>query len=126
MGEKFQKDETFFTGRFKSLGFALKGAYKLITTEHSVMVQSCIILLLIIAGFYFNISKTDWMFQVVASGMVLSVEGLNTAIEKIADFIHPEYHKSIGFIKDIAAGAVFFVAMTAFIIGLIIYLPYFT
>ena len=124
MGEKFQKDETFFTGRFKSLGFALKGAYKLITTEHSVMVQSCIILLLIIAGFYFNISKTDWMFQVVASGMVLS--GLNTAIEKIADFIHPEYHKSIGFIKDIAAGAVFFVAMTAFIIGLIIYLPYFT
>jgi diacylglycerol kinase len=36
----------------------------------------------------------------------MSVEGLNTAIEKMADFIHPD-HQRIGFIKDIAAGAVF-------------------
>ncbi|MNE58282.1 Prokaryotic diacylglycerol kinase [compost metagenome] len=55
----------------------------------------------------------------------MSIEGLNTAVEKIADFIHPNYHERIGFIKDIAAGAVFFAAITAIIIGLIIYLPIF-
>ena len=44
---------------------------------------------------------------------MLGIEGLNTAVEKIADFIHPEFHERIGFIKDIAAGAVFFAAMTA-------------
>ena len=61
----------------------------------------------------------------MAIGLVMSIEGLNTAVEKIADFIHPNYHERIGFIKDIAAGAVFFAAMTAIAIGLIIYLPKF-
>jgi diacylglycerol kinase (ATP) len=122
---EFQKDTTFFTGRFKSMGFALKGAIKLITTEHSVMVQSSLAVALIVAGFYFNISQTEWMFQTLAIGLVLSIEGLNTAVEKVADFIHPEFHERIGFIKDIAAGAVFFAAMTAIAIGLIIYIPKF-
>lgn len=120
---KFQKDETLFTGRLKSMVFAFKGAVKLITTEHSVMVQSSLAVAMIIAGFYFEITKTEWMFQIFAFGLVLSVEGLNTAVEKIADFIHPDYHERIGFIKDIAAGAVFFAAMTAITIGLFIYLP---
>ncbi|CAM3765135.1 diacylglycerol kinase [Flavobacterium saliperosum] len=117
------KDTTFFTGRLKSVGFAVKGAVKLITTEHSVMVQSAIAVLMIIAGFYYTISPTEWMFQILAFGLVLSIEGLNTAVEKIADFIHPDYHERIGFIKDIAAGAVFFAALSAIAIGLIIYLP---
>jgi diacylglycerol kinase (ATP) len=64
------------------------------------------------------------LFQTLAIGLVMSVEGLNTAIEKIADFIHPDYHERIGFIKDIAAGAVFFAGITAIVIGLIIYVPY--
>jgi diacylglycerol kinase (ATP) len=121
---KFEKDETLFTGRLKSMGFALKGAIKLITTEHSVMVQSSLAVLMIIAGFYFEITRIEWMFQILVFGLVLAVEGLNTAVEKIADFIHPEYHERIGFIKDIAAGAVFFAAMTAIAIGCIIYFPY--
>jgi diacylglycerol kinase (ATP) len=125
MNTNFEKDNTFFTGRFKSMGFALKGAIKLITTEHSVMVQSSLVIILTIVGFYFNISKTEWMFQIVAFGLVLSIEGLNTAVEKIADFVHPDFHEKIGFIKDIAAGAVFFAAMTAIAIGAIIYIPRF-
>ena len=122
---EFERDRTFVKGRFKSMGFALKGAIKLATTEHSVMVQSCIALFLIVAGFYFEITKEEWMFQTLAIGLVLAVEGLNTAVEKTADFIHPEFHEKIGFIKDIAAGAVFFAAMTAIAIGCIIYIPKF-
>ena len=121
---KFEKDETLFTGRLKSMGFALKGAVKLVTTEHSVMVQSSLAILLIIAGFYFVIILIEWMFQILVFGLVLAVEGLNTAVEKIVFFIHPEYHERIGFIKDIAAGAVFFAAMTAIAVGCIIYFPY--
>ena len=48
---KFEKDETLFTGRLKSIGFAIKGAIKLITTEHSVMVQSSLAIIMTIAGF---------------------------------------------------------------------------
>jgi diacylglycerol kinase (ATP) len=122
---KFEKDNSFFSGRLKSLVYAAKGAYKLIITEHSIMIQFSIAILITIAGFYFKISKVEWLIQILAIGLVLSVEALNTAIEKIADFIHPDYNKSIGFIKDIAAGAVFFAALAALIIGAIIYIPYF-
>jgi diacylglycerol kinase (ATP) len=120
---EFQKDNNFISGRIKSFTFAFQGAKKLITTEHSIMVQFSLGIIMTIAGFYFGISKTEWLFQTMAIGLVLSVEGLNTAVEKIADFIHPSYHQKIGFIKDIAAGAVFFAALTAVIIGLTIYVP---
>ena len=122
---EFEKDNSFFTGRLKSISFALKGAYKLITTEHSIMIQFSIAILLVIAGFYFHISREEWMMQTLAVGLVLGIESLNTAVEKIADFIHPEFHERIGFIKDIAAGAVMFAATAAIVVGLLIYVPKF-
>jgi diacylglycerol kinase (ATP) len=117
------KDKKFVKGRLKSIVYAFNGAYKLITTEHSVMVQFCLGLAVTIAGFCFNISSTEWMLQILAIGLVLGVEGVNTAIEKVADFIHPDYHERIGFIKDIAAGAVFFAALAALAVGALIYCP---
>ncbi|MGL2963919.1 diacylglycerol kinase [Flavobacterium sp. RSB2_4_14] len=122
---EFQKDNSFFSGRLKSIGFAVKGAYKLITTEHSVMVQSSLAVVMIIAGFALHISRIEWMMQILAFGLVLGIESLNTAVEKIADFIHPEFHDRIGFIKDIAAGAVMFAAAAAIAVGLLIYVPKF-
>lgn len=117
------QDKRFVSGRIKSVGFAVKGAFKLVTTEHSVMVQFSIMILMIFAGFYFNISREEWMLQILAFGLVLGIEGLNTAVEKIADFIHPEFHNRIGFIKDIAAGAVLFAAFSAIAVGALIYVP---
>jgi diacylglycerol kinase (ATP) len=117
------QDKRFVSGRIKSIGFAVKGAFKLVTTEHSVMVQFSIMLLMIFAGFYFHISREEWMLQILAFGLVLGIEGLNTAVEKIADFIHPEFHDRIGFIKDIAAGAVLFAASSALTVGALIYVP---
>ncbi|CCG53654.1 Diacylglycerol kinase [Flavobacterium indicum GPTSA100-9 = DSM 17447] len=118
-----KQENGFVSGRIKSVKFAVLGAYKLITTEHSVMVQSSLAVLMTIAGFYFKISREEWMMQILVFGLVLAIEGLNTAVEKIADFIHPDYHEKIGFIKDIAAGAVMFAAMSAIAVGTLIYLP---
>jgi diacylglycerol kinase (ATP) len=120
---EFQKENSFIKGRLKSVVYALKGAYKLVVTEPSVMIQFSLGILISIAGFYFDISKTEWLIQTLCVGLVLSIEGLNTAVEKVADFVHPDYHEKIGFIKDIAAGAVFFAALTAIVIGMIIYVP---
>jgi diacylglycerol kinase (ATP) len=121
----FQKDNSFFSGRLKSMKFAFNGAISLIKTEHSIMVQTMLAVLFTAAGFYFKINTTEWLFQILAIGLVLSTESLNTAVEKTADFIHPDYHQKIGFIKDIAAGAVFFAAMTAIAIMATIYIPKF-
>jgi diacylglycerol kinase (ATP) len=117
--------KSFITGRIKAVGYAFKGALLLLRTEHSIQVQAFIAVCVTILGFVFNITTTEWMMQVFAIGLIMSVEGVNTAIEAIADFIHPEFHVKIGKIKDIAAGAVFITAVTATIIGLIIYVPYF-
>ncbi len=119
------KKESFLVNRFKSVGYAFKGAIFLIKTEASIKIQVAIAFVVTIVGFFLNISTTEWILQCFAIALVMSIEGVNTAIEAVADFIHPEHHKKIGIIKDIAAGAVFIAAFFAVIIGLIIYVPKF-
>ena len=117
------KKESFIINRIKSIGYAFKGAVFLLKTEASIKIQFVIALIMTFAGFYYHISTTEWIIQILAIGLVMSIEGLNTAIEEISDFIHPEHHSKIGFIKDVAAGAVFFASISAIIIGFIIYFP---
>lgn len=117
------KKESFLINRLKSIGFAFKGMLILIRTEASIKVQLFIAIVITFAGFYFDISKSEWMAQLIMISIVMSMEGMNTAVEYIADFIHPEYHKKIGLIKDVAAGAVFIASILAVIIAGIIYLP---
>src|SRR5690606_23214747 len=112
------------TGRIRGGGYAIKGAWLLIKNEPSIQVQLCIAIAVTIAGFYFDITATEWMLQLLSIGLVLAAAGLNTATEKIADFMHPDFHNKIGEIKDVAAGAVFFAAFIAIIVGAIIYVPY--
>lgn len=116
-------NDGFVKGRLRSFKFAIKGMWLLITTEDSIKVQLSIALLVTILGFILGISTTEWMIQFLAIGLVLVAEALNTAVEEVADFIHPNYHKKIGIIKDIAAGAPAFAALIALIIAGIIYIP---
>jgi len=120
-----KKKESFIINRLKSVGYAFKGMLILIKTEASIKIQVFIAMVVTIAGFYFEISKTEWMIQIAMIGLVMSIEGINTVVEYIADFIHPEYHKKIGLIKDVAAGAVFIASIVAVIIAGIIYIPKF-
>jgi len=119
-------NDNFFKGRIRSLTFAIRGAWLLITTEHSIMVQVGIAIIMTIVGFIMELSAIEWMFQLLAIGLVLVAESLNTGLEKLSDFVHPDYNDRIGFIKDISAGAATFAAIIAVIIGLIIYLPKFS
>ncbi|MEO9513644.1 MAG: diacylglycerol kinase family protein [Flavobacteriaceae bacterium] len=115
--------ESFIKNRIKSVGYALKGMFLLLRTEASIKIQFVLAVVVTAAGFYFNISNTEWMIQLIAIGMVMGIEGLNTAVEKISDFIQPENDPKIGFIKDISAGAVMIVAILASLIGCLIYIP---
>ncbi|SDB31039.1 diacylglycerol kinase (ATP) [Flavobacteriaceae bacterium MAR_2010_188] len=120
-----KKKDNLFINRVKSVGFAFKGAVYLIKNESSIQIQFVIAIIMTIAGFYFKLSSTEWLIQIAFIGMVMSIEGLNTAVEYIADFVHPDFHTAIGVIKDIAAGAVFIASTAAIIAGLIIYIPKF-
>jgi len=109
--------------RLKGFVYAAKGAFLLLRTESSIQLQFLLAVIVTIAGFYFEISRVEWMVQILAIGLVMGIEGLNTAIEKLSDFVQPEHDPKIGFIKDISAGAVMIAAVAASIVGLIIYLP---
>lgn len=101
------------------------GVWYLIRKENAIISHIIITLILTGIGFYVGISKTEWIFQILGCGLVLTVESINTAIEKVCDFVHPDFHKKIGTIKDVSAGAVAFI-VGAVTIGLgIIYYPYF-
>ena len=117
------KKEPFIINRLKSVGYAFKGMLLLLKTEASIQIQFCIAIIVTVAGFYFKISSTEWIMQCFAIGLVMSVEGVNSAIKAIDAFVHAENQEKSGVIKAIGAGAVFIASIAASIIGLIIYIP---
>lgn len=113
----------FIKGRLKSFKYAFKGLWLLITTEDSIKVQVFVAFIAVFLGFIFDISSTEWLIQLLAISSVLVAEAVNTVVEKIADFVHEDYHEKIGKIKDIAAGAPCIAACFSLVIAGIIYIP---
>lgn len=113
----------FAKDRIKSVGFALNGAWKLLKSEASIQIQFVMAVLVCFAGWHYDISRIEWICQLLAIGLVMGLEGINTAIEALSDYVQPERDSRIGHLKDISAGAVLFGAVAAGIVGLIIYLP---
>jgi diacylglycerol kinase (ATP) len=113
----------FLQKRFRSFGFAFKGLYALLKSEANFQIQFLIALGVSAAGFYFQIDKVEWFMQTVMIALVMSLEGLNTAIEKLADTVHPAFDEKIGLAKDMAAAAVLISALIAVIIAAFIYVP---
>lgn len=115
--------DSYLGKRAKGAVYAVKGAFLLLKTEASIQVQMVITVVMVVAGFYFQITTTEWIAQTLAIGLVIGLEGLNTAVEELADFVHPDRHEKIGKVKDFAAGGVFFAAIAAISVGGIIYIP---
>lgn len=119
--KKPKLSDNFFLNRWQSMGYAFKGFFNLIRNEKAIQVHFSMSFIFIVLGFAFQLSFYEWLFQILAFGLILSIEGLNTAIEEICDFTHPDFHDKIGKIKDISAGAVTFAALTGYISLILIY-----
>jgi len=113
----------FVIGRLKSTIYAIRGFRILIFSEHSFIFHGTISVILIALGFYNKLSNTEWGLQIVAIGLVMVAEALNTAIEKLADYVEPNKHKAIEVIKDVGAGAVLVGLMVEIVIVVLIYVP---
>jgi len=109
--------------RIKSFGFAFNGLKILIKEEHNPRIHLVAAVCVISAGLFFQISTLEWIAIIFAVGFVIALEIINSAIEKISDFISPEKNDSIKKIKDLAAAGVLISALTALTIGLIIFIP---
>ena len=70
-------------------------------------------------------NSTDVALILLVCFLVLIAETINTAIEKICDFVEPNFNKKIGIIKDISAGAVILATLLSIIVGVLVYSKYF-
>lgn len=105
----------------KSFGYAFSGMDDLFKNENNVRYQVLAGITTIIIAFYLKVDKQEWGTLITMIGLVLTAEAFNTAIEKLCDFVHPEQHPVIGKVKDMAAGAVLLISITAAVIAGIIF-----
>lgn len=75
------------------------------------------------AGFIFGLSAIEWCIILLLIAGVITLEMVNTAIEKTVDLVTKEYKPLAKAAKDIAAGAVLIYSIAAVVIGFIIFIP---
>ena len=107
----------------KSFGWAFTGLKDCILHEKNFRIQYVLAFLVVIAGFFLDLSSTEWMIILLCFAVVLSFEIINSAIEKLCDLVSPDFNLTIKKVKDMSASAVLLSAIITFIIGCIIFLP---
>jgi diacylglycerol kinase (ATP) len=113
-----------FTGRIRSFRYAIAGIIRMIRCQHNAWIHLAATLGVIIAGFLFQLSRSEWCWIVLAISIVWMAETLNTAFEFLADAASPNFHPVVRDAKDVAAGAVLLTAIASSVIGVIIFWPH--
>ena len=108
-----------------SFKFAICGIKTAIKTEQNMKIHVLILLVVVLAGIVFDISKLEWIICIILFGLVISAELVNTSLEAIVDIVKPEIHHKAKIAKDVAASSVLVMALSAAIVGLIIFVPKF-
>ena len=109
--------------QLKSFKYAFSGLAKVMLTERNMQIHVIAAITVVGFGFYYQLNATEWCLIILCIAAVFSAEMFNTAIEKWIDFVHPHQHKTVGLVKDVAAGAVLVLAIAAAVVGLMIFLP---
>ena len=104
-----------------SFKYAFQGVFSAIKTERNLKIHISIMILVIIAGIFFKISKMEWIICIILFGLVIGGEMLNSAIETVVDIAMPEINPKAKFAKDVAAGAVVLAACNALVVGYFIF-----
>jgi len=105
-----------------SFKYALTGLV-ILTSERNFRIHLCLAIATMIAGWYWEISRLEWIAVIVCTSMVLTAEGFNTAVEQICDRITTDRDQSIKIIKDVSAAAVLITAIGSAVVGMLIFLP---
>ncbi|GAB3009793.1 diacylglycerol kinase family protein [Niabella terrae] len=115
--------DDFLHRLIRSFGYAFRGLRQLLAGERNFQIHTGLAFLALVLAGLLDMNRTEFCIILLCIGMVLTAEALNTAIEKLADRIHPAKDPLIGQLKDIAAAGVLVSACVALIIGLLLFLP---
>lgn len=109
--------------RLRSFRFAWSGLSRFFDGEHNAWLHLLATVAVLAAGFITGLKSYEWLALIFSIGLVWITELLNTAIEKLMDFVSVHRRPEIKFIKDLAAAAVLVAAITAIAIGGFIFIP---
>lgn len=110
--------------RTSAVGVALSGLWQAFKSEPHLKLHGVAAVLVVTAGFYFSISQTEWIAVLGCITLVISLELINSAIEKLCNLVMPQQHPTIKYIKDVAAAAVLIACIFAVIVGLLVFRKY--
>ncbi|MCI6273620.1 MAG: diacylglycerol kinase family protein [Coriobacteriaceae bacterium] len=105
----------------KSFLFAIQGFRTAVRTERNIKVMIAGGIGAIAMGIAVGLDPMSWAIVLVCCGAVISAELLNTAIETVVDLVSPEFHPLAGRAKDIAAAAVWVLAVLVAVVGVIVF-----
>lgn len=109
--------------RIASFGYAFEGLAVLLRTQPNAWIHAVATVLVVLAAWWLEAAASDWALLVVAMTLVWVAEGLNTAIEFLADAAVPDHHALIKHAKDVAAAAVLLASLAATVIGVLVFVP---
>lgn len=108
----------------QNVGYAIEGLKYFFSSERNGRIQLVIAVIVIGLGFFTGISTVEWCIILGCIALVISLEMVNTALERVCAILSMEYHPIVKIIKDVAAGSVLWAAILCAIIGSIIFIPH--
>ena len=106
-----------------SFKYAFSGVWYVVRTQRNARIHLAVALVVVALGLWLNLSYTEWAVIVLTIGLVLAAEAFNTVAEAAVDLATAERHPLARIAKDVAAGAVLLMAITAVLVGLLILGP---
>ncbi len=109
---------------YQSFLHAFHGLKEMLSNERNFQIELGAFLINIFLIFYLKLSALEAAVIIMVCATVLSLEIVNTSIEKVCDVVQPAIDPRIKILKDVSAGAVLLMSISAVIVGALIYLPY--
>jgi undecaprenol kinase len=103
---------------YRRVGFALAGIGYAVRSEQSARIQVGVFVVVVVALLVMQPGPFWWALVMLASAGVLAAEMFNTAIEHLADHLHPEIHPSVRAVKDCAAAGVLLASLGAMAVAI--------
>lgn len=110
--------------RLKSVGYAFTGIREMLRSQVNARIHLMFTFVVTMTGFFLDLNRNEWVLVIIAMMLVWAAEGMNTALEFLADAASPEHHPLVAKAKDVAAGAVLIAAIGSVVIGLLVLGPH--
>jgi len=109
--------------RAQSFADAAHGLARLLADEPNARIHALATVGAVSLGAWLGLTAGEWCWIALAVALVWVAEALNSALEALADAVHPERDPGVGKSKDIAAGAVLVAAIASAVIGAVVFGP---